>query len=273
MARTYDGAGYWLLTSAGQVFAYGDARQLGDVSTISLPAPAVGLASNPGEQGYLIILANGQAARFGAGPPSANPIGTTATPPPTSAPATSPPATTPTVPTFVYTGTGNTVIQNITKPDPWTVVTMTYSGGSNFIVVPLDSDLHWSGLSLVNTIGSYAGTVGLDFDPYLGTTTTNLQVTASGPWRIELKPLSTAPVITATAAGHGDMVLQNLIPGNHVAHFTHDGHSNFIVLGFDDSGHEDFMVNEIGQYDGSTPWRQSRAVTIRADGNWTVSVS
>ncbi|HEY6427402.1 MAG TPA: hypothetical protein VIX84_09225, partial [Acidimicrobiales bacterium] len=51
IARTPDGAGYWVASSTGGVFAFGDARFHGSASGVFLGAPVVGMAATPSGNG------------------------------------------------------------------------------------------------------------------------------------------------------------------------------------------------------------------------------
>jgi hypothetical protein len=44
MTTTPLGKGYWMVTSAGEIFAFGDAQFLGSTGTVPLNHPIVGLA-------------------------------------------------------------------------------------------------------------------------------------------------------------------------------------------------------------------------------------
>ena len=58
------GAGYWLATAGGRVFALGDAASLGGITT-SAGAPVVGIVATPDAEGYLVVTAYGRVAAFG----------------------------------------------------------------------------------------------------------------------------------------------------------------------------------------------------------------
>ena len=45
MLTSPQGAGYWLVSSAGGVFAYGDAVYLGSLAGLHLAAPITGISS------------------------------------------------------------------------------------------------------------------------------------------------------------------------------------------------------------------------------------
>jgi hypothetical protein len=65
MAATPHGAGYWLVSSNGQVFAFGDAtlRQPSRSTTVS--GPIVGMAATADGRGYWLVSSNGRVATFG----------------------------------------------------------------------------------------------------------------------------------------------------------------------------------------------------------------
>ena len=62
---TPDGRGYWTVTSAGAVYAYGDARYLGGMNGRALNAPIVGIAPTPDGGGYWLAAADGGVFAFG----------------------------------------------------------------------------------------------------------------------------------------------------------------------------------------------------------------
>ena len=59
MASTPDGAGYWLVSADGGVFAHGDAGFFGSQAGTHLNAPVVGMASTPDGAGYWLVSADG----------------------------------------------------------------------------------------------------------------------------------------------------------------------------------------------------------------------
>ncbi len=65
MAATPDGQGYWIVTSFGALFAYGDAAHEGDASSLSLSAPVVGMAATPTGKGYWLVGSDGGIFAFG----------------------------------------------------------------------------------------------------------------------------------------------------------------------------------------------------------------
>ncbi len=65
LVRTPDGQGYWVATSTGGVFAFGDARGEGSMSGSSLNQPIVGMAATPDGGGYWLVASDGGIFSFG----------------------------------------------------------------------------------------------------------------------------------------------------------------------------------------------------------------
>ncbi len=63
MATTADNGGYWMVANDGFVAACGDARYLGEQT--SLKAPIVGMASSPDGRGYYLVASDGGVFTFG----------------------------------------------------------------------------------------------------------------------------------------------------------------------------------------------------------------
>lgn len=65
MSATPTGGGYWIITSFGKIFAYGDAADAGDASAESLSSPIVGMAPTPSGTGYWLVGSGGGIFAFG----------------------------------------------------------------------------------------------------------------------------------------------------------------------------------------------------------------
>ena len=65
MVPTPDGNGYWMLSSDGGIFAYGDAAFYGSMGGQRLNAPAVGMASTADGGGYWLVASDGGIFAFG----------------------------------------------------------------------------------------------------------------------------------------------------------------------------------------------------------------
>ena len=76
--------------------------------------------------------------------------------------------------------------------------------------------------------------------------------------------------------GKGDDVNVNVAVGDGIyrVHFTHSGRSNFIVHSYDATGDKEYLINEIGKYDGyvlllgESPY----TIEIEADGSWSYTI-
>jgi hypothetical protein len=139
-------------------------------------------------------------------------------------------------------------------------------GGGNFVVKGVDGDQDL----LVNVIGSYSGSVLMDVN---GGNTTQLQVTATGPWSITLADPRSAPALNPGAnSGTGDTVL---VYQGAAGKATIDGppvNDNFIVQEYSNDG-DDLLVNEIGAYHGTVPLHQGPAlIAVKAGGTWSITV-
>ena len=65
MAGTPDGGGYWMVDSAADIAACGDAGMLGSLSGQALARPIVGLASTPDGGGYWLVASDGGIFTYG----------------------------------------------------------------------------------------------------------------------------------------------------------------------------------------------------------------
>ena len=81
IVRTPSGRGYWLVTRAGGVVAFGDAHNYGSMGGKRLPAPITALTATPSGRGYWLIGRSGRVYPFGdatlytsAGHPTTQPI-------------------------------------------------------------------------------------------------------------------------------------------------------------------------------------------------------
>ena len=72
MASTPTGLGYWLFAATGNVYAFGDAQDLGGLADQNLGSPIVG-GDNYGGAGYWLVTDDGRVAPFGAAPSHGDP--------------------------------------------------------------------------------------------------------------------------------------------------------------------------------------------------------
>ena len=68
IASSADGKGYFEVSSAGEVSAFGDARRAGGLSAKALPAPIVAIATSNVKGGYWLVGSNGAVYPFGHAP-------------------------------------------------------------------------------------------------------------------------------------------------------------------------------------------------------------
>ncbi len=172
---------------------------------------------------------------------------------------------------FTVSGSGNDVIDFQVPGDVPAVLDITHDGSSNFIVWSLDSEFESIDL-LVNEIGSYDGrrpaNVGWFFEPDF---VRHLEIDADGYWSITARPMSKARALSTSLNGSGDEVVRYEGSASTLTS-THDGSSNFIILGFKADGeYNELIVNEIGTYSGTdTIDSETDILDIQADGNWTL---
>ena len=65
IAATPTGGGYWLLSSDGGIFSFGDAGFHGSTGAMTLNAPVVGMAPTPSGGGYWLVASDGGIFAFG----------------------------------------------------------------------------------------------------------------------------------------------------------------------------------------------------------------
>lgn len=206
-----------------------------------------------------------------ATPQPTNTPAPTATPRPTNTPVPTPTPSPPPEP-ITLSGNGDDLV-DLTDFNPEGIfgVEITGSGSGNFAVWNYDAQGDQIDL-LVNEIGAYTGRHLLDIQDRQPPTA-GFEVTASGPWTIEVFPFDPAYVenlrTPGTFSGRGDdffVVLNEA--GLNRASISHTGSSNFAVWVLNDGG-LDLLVNEIGDYEGTV--RVGAASTmlfmVTADGD------
>ena len=195
----------------------------------------------------------------------------TATPEPTSTPTPEPTAT-PAPQPVVYSGTGDNVI-DIQKPGGADAAVVAYVRGNaesrHFAVENFDAGGEQIDL-LVNTTDPYEGIVPMDFRS--GEQTTRLQITSSGEWYVEIRPLSTVRHSGAPGVieGTGDDVFivdgepdTALITGNADAR-------HFAVIAYGERSN--LLVNTTDPYDGRVIVAGDTVVVeVNAEGPWTIT--
>lgn len=100
---------------------------------------------------------------------------------------------------------------------------------------------------------------------------TQLEISADGPWNIEIRPFSEAEELPDSSAGDGVFIYDG---ASGVMAVTHDGQSNFVIREEADQVFSSgLLINEIGPYEGSVPVQAGPSIfVVEADGTWTVNI-
>jgi hypothetical protein len=122
---------------------------------------------------------------------------------------------------------------------------------------------------LVNTLDPYEGVRSLDWD---GGESTGFEVRATGPWRIEVLPLSVIPTFNTSVKGDGDMVVRYTGDGS-LAEITGNNDGRYFdVRAFGAHG-TDRLVSTSQPYAGSSQISGgSQFFEVQAVGSWTITV-
>ena len=170
-----------------------------------------------------------------------------------------------------------------TSPDQTTAIAVVSSAGfGSFSVQSLAVDRSVIDL-LVSATSPYAGVV--LFDWQAGNQAAAFRVTGGGDWTIDVEPVEHAPSWAASSlTGSGDRVLRLAKPISrttaiHVVHRAAGRLAITAFLGDEDEGEGSFadlaqvpLLSVTGPYDGVMELPDgSILVTIRADGDWTLS--
>jgi von Willebrand factor type A domain len=167
--------------------------------------------------------------------------------------------------TIVLTGSTDAVVKFAKNAPGPAVVYITGNAASHYFGVRILVTGHL----LVNTLGPYEGVRWLDRD---GGESTGFEVRATGPWRIEVLPISAIPTFNTSFKGDGDMVVRYTGDGS-LAEIT--GNKNgryFDVRAFGAHGTERLVST-------SQPYAGSRQISggpqffeVQAVGPWTITV-
>jgi von Willebrand factor type A domain len=168
--------------------------------------------------------------------------------------------------TIVATGSADAEVK-FTKnvPGP-VVVSITGNAASRYFGVRILGTEQY----LVNTLEPYEGVRWLDRD---GGESTDFEVRATGPWRIEVLPLSVIPTFETSFKGEGDMVVR-YTGGGSLAEITgNKGGRYFDVRAFGANGTDRLVSTSqpyagSGQISGGGP----QIFEVQAVGSWTIAV-
>lgn len=182
------------------------------------------------------------------------------------------PTSTPTPEPVVLTGTGDSVIDFI-NPFEMGVIHITGNASGRFFAVKAYTDDGQYDL-LVNTGDPYDGFRPLDFGRKH---TTRFEVMATGDWKIELLPITSAHlmVIPGEISGKGDDVIL-LLRGNFtpdLAKITGNASSRFFaVKSYGQS--TDLLVNTGDPYEGTVVLSSDVIVLeVMASDSWTIKIT
>ena len=204
----------------------------------------------------------------------------TPTPAATSTPVDTPtntPTATPTPTPIVLSGNGQEATSIFQLMDGLAIFRMKHDGDSNFIIWLLDGTGNPVDL-LVNEIGGFNGSTAIGIEEagsYL------LDVNGDGNWNVTIEqPRSVQGLsLPQQIDGQGQDVSPFLALQGGLTRFemAHDGDSNFIIWLLDDGGSRvDLLVNEIGEFDGSTALGVDAGtyiLDITGNGTWKINVS
>lgn len=184
-------------------------------------------------------------------------------------PSKTPIPTTPPEP-IILTGSGDSVV-DFNKWDRAAILHVKYFGGSNFAIVNYDSQGTRLDL-LVNTIGAYDGVVPLDFldDEY----SSRFEITASGPWEIEIMPFTEIDIypIPGIVSGNGDYVFLVAGKPDKLNIDASQASRNFAIWGY--NLYRNLLVNEIAPYTGTVLAESDmRTFVIIGTGEWSIEIT
>jgi len=178
------------------------------------------------------------------------------------------------VPVAQFSGHGSRVIQGTDLPAGFAFkITSTHNGKSNFQTKAYFADGKID--YLCNEIGQYAGTLLFGDGKTTGFSGYQIEVKADGDWTLTISTVTNTS--GPTMQGHGDKISGLLtVPKNSVVTATHDGKSNFQVRANYLDGKKDYLINEIGAYNGQVMLqgksKSQMYIEVEADGNWTITI-
>lgn len=169
-----------------------------------------------------------------------------------------------------YTGSGDSVIENINIPVGIYRVKLKNVGKSNFAVKLYDNTGRYD--LLANVIGDYTGEH--EFNGEL--TGGMLEITSSGEWDIVFERITQEG--TSKISGKGDCIthLFKLKSGVMNVYMKNAGNSNFAIWVYDETGKKcDLLVNEIGDYEGNAVFNKGEEgkeyyLAVVSKGTWSV---
>jgi hypothetical protein len=167
--------------------------------------------------------------------------------------------------TIVLTGSTDAVVKFAKNAPGPAVVYITGNAASRYFGVRILGTEHY----LVNTLDPYEGVRSLDRD---SGESTGFEVRATGPWRIEVLPLSVIPTFNTSVKGDGDMVVRYTGDGS-LAEITGNNDGRYFdVRAFGAHG-TDRLVSTSQGYAGSRQISGGpQFFEVQAVGPWTITV-
>jgi hypothetical protein len=166
--------------------------------------------------------------------------------------------------TIVATGAADALVK-FTKnvPSP-VVVYITGNAASRYFGVRIMGTEQY----LVNTLEPYDGVRWLDVD---GGESTDFEVRATGPWRIEVLPITVIPTFDTSVKGAGDTVVRYTGDGS-LAEITGNSDGRYFdVRAFGAYGTRR-LVTTSQPYAGSCQISGAQFFQVQAVGSWTITV-
>lgn len=170
-----------------------------------------------------------------------------------------------------YRGTGSKTIR-IRKPGSGVaIVDLSGRAAGNGVFAVYALGANGARIPVVTAFGpSYKGSRLLDATAL--TTTTSLEVQASGPWTVTVRSTRSARELGRSASGSGDTVF--LYTGKAGTARVHGGTERalFAVKAME-NGFPRSVVNHVGAYAGTAPWPAGPVlVEVQSKGPWTIVV-
>jgi hypothetical protein len=166
---------------------------------------------------------------------------------------------------IVLTGSNDAVVKFAKKAPGPAVVYITGNAACRYFGVRILGTEHL----LVNTLGPYEGVRSLGWD---GGESTGFEVRATGPWRIEVLPLSVIPTFNTSVKGDGDMVVRYTGDGS-LAEITGNKNGRYFDVRTFGAHATDRLVSTSQPYAGSRQISgRPQFFEVQAVGSWTITV-
>ena len=167
--------------------------------------------------------------------------------------------------TIVLKGSADAVVSFAKNAPGPAVVHITGNAASRYFAVRILGTEQY----LVNTLEPYDGVRSLDRD---GGESTGFEVRATGPWRIEVLPLSAIPTFDTFFKGDGDMVVRYTGEGS-LAEITGNNDGRYFEVQAFGAHGTDRLVSTSQAYAGSRQISgRPHFFEVKAVGSWTITV-